>query len=145
VVNYGVPIHLSQWLEENQLSLDLDDADARRETVKQLGEDLSQAIHGLIPVMPVSLLAHVLLEQESGISEWQLKSAAMALGERIGAAGFCVAIEDNEEDRAFTLGIYRLTKRRLVEVDASGSLRVNSNATAVLEYYANSLPKTGVT
>lgn len=142
VVNYGAPLHLSQWLEENQRSLDPDDANGRRETINQLGEDLSQAIDGLIPVMPVSLLAHVLLEQASGISEWQLKSAAIALGERIGAAGFCVAIEDNDEDRAFTLGIYRLTKRRLVEVDASGSLRVNSNAKAVLEYYANSLPKT---
>ncbi len=69
-VEFGEPVSLNQWQHDRNLNL-AEMADApRREAVTWLAEDLANTIQGMIPVLPVPILATVLLQgSEAKFSE----------------------------------------------------------------------------
>ena len=140
MVNYGRPLSLSRWLKTTGQSLDPAEPQLRRETVASLGETLTESIESLIPVLPVSLVAQVLLQTPEGISELQLKRDALALAERLREASVTVALDVNEEERALSQAMYLLLKRRQLELASDGRLLPMADAGPLLLYYRNAIP-----
>ena len=140
MVNYGRPLSLSRWLKTTGQSLDPAEPQLRRETVASLGETLTESIESLIPVLPVSLVAQVLLQTPGGISELQLKRDALALAERLREASVTVALDVNEEERALSQAMYLLLKRRQLELASDGRLLPMPDAGPLLLYYRNAIP-----
>jgi glycerol-3-phosphate O-acyltransferase len=141
VANFGSPLSLSQWQAATGQPLNVADAQLRRERIGILGEELAAKIEALIPVLPVALLSHVLLEMgEQGIPELQLKRDALALAERIQQQAVTVVLDKNDEERSLSQGLYLLLKRGQVELGGDGRLRVNATGKPLLEYYRNGIP-----
>lgn len=141
VANFGKPLSLAQWEASTNRSIATAEAPQRRECVTELGNEIAQNIQSLIPVLPISLLAHGLLQVgQAGISELQLKRQALEHVEQLRQRNVLVALQENEENRDFDQALYRLLRRQLVELGADNCLRPAKQGKALLEYYRNSIP-----
>jgi glycerol-3-phosphate O-acyltransferase len=141
VANFGKPLSLEQWQASTNRSIAMADPLHRRECVTELGGEIAEHIQSLIPVLPNSLLAHGLLQAgEAGISELQLKRLALEHVEQLRRRGVLVALQANEENRAFDQALYSLLRRKLIELGADNRLRSTKQGVRLLQYYSNSIP-----
>jgi glycerol-3-phosphate O-acyltransferase len=138
-VNFGKPMSMREHARANQVDFrTLDDA-SRRSAVARVGAMLMQQIGGVVPVLPVPLVATVMLgEPTRAMSELELKAAVQSLMQRIEALGAHVYVPRTDRDYALTVGLRMLTLRHLV-LEEGGLYRINADETAVLSYYANSI------
>ena len=141
VANFGAPLSLARWELASGVVLSSENADQRRAGITRLGETLRAEIERLIPILPISLLAAVLLQAKSGgIAEIRLKQQVLALAEGLRSAGAPVMLPAGREDRAFNDAIYLLLKRRLIELGADGCLRATERGLPLMAYYRNAIP-----
>ena len=137
-VNFGAPVSLRSWLVERRVDLrDLSKED-RFKQVAALAEDLMGEIGGLIPVLPVALVATVMLREQRPLDELELKAAVHGLIGRLESAKARVYIPRGNRDYAVTVGLRMLALRRLI-VDNEGFYQLVESETPVLRYYANSI------
>jgi glycerol-3-phosphate O-acyltransferase len=116
----------------------LGDAD-RRIAVTRLGDTLMRRISQVIPVLPVSLVACVLVRAfGTPLSELELKSRALALISILEQRGARIYIPRQDQDYAIGVGLRMLTLRRLV-VETEGLFAVLPAELPVLAYYANAI------
>lgn len=145
VANFGTPLSLARWELSSGVVLASENADQRRAGITRLGDTLRAQIECLIPILPISLLAAVMLEADAGgIAEKHLKQQALALGETLRSAGAPVMVPPGREDREFADAIYMLLKRRVTELCADGRIRATARGRPMLAYYRNSIPGTAV-
>ena len=98
-----------------------------------------EAIAGIIPVLPVSLVATVFLRNRgAGWSELELKSAIYDLIMRLEQAGAHVYVPRGDLDYAIGVGLRMLLLRRIVQ-EEDDLYRANPAELALLEYYANAI------
>jgi glycerol-3-phosphate O-acyltransferase len=138
-VNFGTPLSMRAWCREQAIHFpDLAD-DARHEAVLRVAERLMSDIGSLVPVLPVSLVASLMVEApERAWSEFDLKAAAHARMRELEAAGAHIYIPRRDQDYAVTVGLRMLTLRRLVRED-DGLFMAVPDAGEVLAYYANAI------
>jgi glycerol-3-phosphate O-acyltransferase len=141
VANFGRPLSLLEWQAEFGGALSSEDPQLRRQQVTRLGEDLKARIAELIPVLPVSLIADVLLAAGAdGLAELELKQRALARAAELRHAAVPVILNVNGEDHAFSQALLLLWRRRALELANDGRLRVCAAAGPLLEYYRNAIP-----
>jgi glycerol-3-phosphate O-acyltransferase len=138
-VNFGTPVSMREWCTLNRLHFpDLAEADRRRE-VTRVAEHLMQGIARIVPVLPVSLLASLLVhDPQRRWSELELKAAMHERMAQMQAGGAHAYIPRQDQDYAFGVGLRMLVLRRIV-VENDGLFSVAGDAQHVLAYYANAI------
>jgi glycerol-3-phosphate O-acyltransferase len=139
-VNFGTPVSLRQWCQARSLDFRALEKEPRFRAVETLTLHLMQEIGAVVPVLPVSLVASVVLAvPQKRFTVLALKAAALRLMERFEAAGAHLYLPRHDRDYAFETGLRMLTLRRLVMRDANGLLGAAPGELAVLRYYANAI------
>ena len=128
-VSFGTPLSLSEFLEGD-----------REDQVEALGEELSRRIGAVVPVLPVSLICHVLLGQAGPISTIDLKLRAADELARLDAAGAHSHIPRADLDYAVEVGLRMLILRRIVSEDERGVF-ASPDESPLLAYYANAIAR----
>lgn len=138
-VNFGTPLSMRAWCRERQLHFPQLDDEGRHAAVVQVAERLMTDIGSVVPVLPVSLVASLMVEApERAWSEFDLKAAAHMRMRELEAGGAHIYIPRQDQDYAFTVGLRMLTLRKLVG-EADGLFSVAPDAGEVLAYYANAI------
>ena len=114
------------------------DKDKRFEIIGRLAHDVMDEIARLVPVLPVSLIANVLVEAEAPIDELELKVRAGALMAHFEAKGANLYEPRDDRDYAFHVGLRMLALRHLVE-ERDGLFAAVPRERPLLAYYANSV------
>jgi len=138
-VNFGTPISMRTHARAHGLHFPgLDDA-TRRVEVSAVAARLMEAVGRVIPVLPVSLVAGILMrEPERALSELELKAAVHARMRALEALGARLYIPREDQDYAFGVGLRMLTLRHIVLEDG-GLFRPAPDQLEVLGYYANAI------
>ena len=138
-VNFGAPISLRAYVREHELDFPALDDEARRAPVERFGGRLMDKISGIVPVLPVSLVATVLLRRpDAHWSELELKSAASSLMEKLMESGAHIHVPRADRDYAIGVGLRMLTLRHVV-LEEDGLYRLNLDDLGLIAYYANAI------
>jgi glycerol-3-phosphate O-acyltransferase len=135
-VSFGTPLSAKAWLAARGLDPRSVDRGARFAAVEDLARDLMARIARVIPVLPVSLVASVLVDApERAWSELELKSEVLARWRALESAGTYVHVPRGDQDYAVSVGLRMLTLRHLV-LDEDGLYRPAAGELPLLRYYA---------
>jgi len=140
-VNFGGLISARDWLAVHAGPAgDLRglDKEQRFEIVGRLARDVMKEIARLIPVLPVSLIATVLLEADQPLDELELKVRASDLVVHFEMRGAKLYLPRGDRDYAFHVGLRMLTLRRLVE-ESDGLFVAVATDRPLLAYYSNAI------
>lgn len=137
-VNFGTPISMQRYLAERGLDFRAMDKEERSAHLERLGAELMEHIGGVVPVLPVPLVATAILGAGVPISELELKARCYRLLEELEAAGAHVYIPRRDQDYAIVAGLRMLTMRHLVE-EKDGLFAACPEERTALAYYANSI------
>ena len=141
-VNFGAPVSARDWLAANASDCGGDlrplDRERRFEAIGRLATDIMAAVARIVPVLPVSLIATVLIEAEGPIDELELKGRVGRLTARFEAAGAKLYVPRGDRDYAFHVGLRMLVLRRLV-AEADGRFAAVPAERPLLAYYANAI------
>ncbi|MDO8975160.1 1-acyl-sn-glycerol-3-phosphate acyltransferase [Reyranella sp.] len=142
-VNFGGPISARGWLAAHGGPRGGDlrtlDKEQRFEVIGRLANDVMDEIARLVPVLPVSLMATVLLEAEGPLDELELKVRASDLIAHFEARGAKLYLPRGDRDYAFHVGLRMLSLRHLLEETGDGLFSVVATERPVLAYYANAI------
>ena len=138
-VNFGSPLSMKERLGETAIDPRRIGRDDRFAMVEELAGDLMTMIGNVIPVLPVSVVATVVLQAgEEGIGELEIKAGSFELIERLESAGAHVYMPRWDQDYAVSVGLRMLRSRHLVE-DTGAGYRPVEIQLPVLSYYARSI------
>jgi glycerol-3-phosphate O-acyltransferase len=138
-VGFGHPLSLRAYLNDRAIDLRALPAEQRHLEIGRLGERLMRQVGRVVPVLPVSLVATVVLAGgERGLSSLELKGNVYDLIQRLGLAGAHVHIPRQDQEYAVDVGLRMLILRRLVVLEG-GVYRANPAERALLAYYANAI------
>src|SRR3954464_5478588 len=141
-VNLGRLISAREWLAAHAGSPGGDlrglDKDRRFEVIGRLAGCVMAEVARLVPVLPVSLIATVLLEAEGPLDEFELKLRAGKLMTEFEAQGAKLYVPRADRDYAIQVGLRMLALRRLVE-ERDGLFSPVAEEGPLLTYYANSI------
>ena len=125
-VSFGAPLSLNEYAAGGEVD------------VEALGETLMQRVGSVVPVLPVSLVATVLLEAAGALSPLELKAKTAGLIAALKTGGAHLHIPRGDDDYAVDVGLRMMRMRRLI-VEDEGGLRANPDEATVLQYYANAI------
>ncbi len=138
-VNFGAPVSMRTYCASRGIDFHKLDATSRKEAIAALGSHLMAAVGGVVPVLPVPLVAAVFLAHgEAGLSELELKADVNELIERLEAVGAHTYVPRKDLDYAVGVGLRMLTMRHLVE-EKDGLYTPSRVELPLLRYYANSI------
>ena len=138
-VNFGKPISMRDYAARGGIDFPRLPDDARHREVERVAALIMRAITEVIPVLPVSLVATVILARRGGgWSELELKSAVHDLIMRLETSGAHVYIPRGDLDYAIGVGLRMLLLRHIIE-ERDGVYGANPADTALLAYYANAI------
>jgi len=137
-VNFGSPISMRGYLGDRGLDLRHLSREERMGHLERLGTELMAAIGGVIPALPVPLVATVLGQASEPLSELELKARTYRLMQELEAAGAHVYVPRRDQDYAIDAGLRMLTQRHLVE-ERDGLYVARPEEMHVLRYYAHSI------
>ncbi len=142
-VNFGGPISARGWLAAHGGPTGGDlralEKEQRFEVIGRLANDVMGEIARLVPVLPVSLMATILLEAEGPLDELELKVRASDLIVHFETRGAKLYLPRGDRDYAFHVGLRMLSLRHLVEETGEGLFSVVATERPVLAYYANAI------
>ncbi|MGL4490380.1 MAG: 1-acyl-sn-glycerol-3-phosphate acyltransferase [Rhizobiaceae bacterium] len=140
-VAFGKPLGLKEFMKSHGASHFEDlSLDAQSKIITDLGDVLMARIGAVIPAMPVSLVADVLLRAgDKGLDLLSLKSGVDQLIDRLEVRGISVHVPRSDRDYAVTAGLRMFTLRHLVVEDAEGLFKITKGEESLVAYYANSL------
>lgn len=138
-VNFGTPFSVRAYARERGVHFpSLSDAQ-RRDEVGIVAARLMDAIGRVIPVLPVSLVASILVRYPAhAMSELELKAAAHVRMRELEARGAHLYIPRHDQDYAFGVGLRMLILRRIV-LEEDGLFRPAPEQLETLGYYANAI------
>ena len=128
-VSFGSPVSLKGFLAARAGTLE--------EKIAALGDSLMADIGRVVPVLPVSLIASIMLE-EGSLSTIGIKGAAHRRLKAYAAQGIYSHIPRENEDYAVDVGL-RILKMRHILVETDGKYTVNPANRDLLAYYANTI------
>lgn len=137
-VSFGQPISLREHLGERQIDLRVLPVEVRAAEVERLGNRLMHAVGGLVPVLPVSLVATAILEAGEPLTLFELKGRVFAIMLALEQSGAYVHIPRHDREYAIEVGLRMLKSRHLV-VEQAASYGANPEETLLLRYYANAI------
>jgi glycerol-3-phosphate O-acyltransferase len=138
-VNFGAPVSMRAYCRERNLDFHKLPPEERKREMAALGKHLMDAVGKIVPVLPVPLIATVFVHYgDKAISELELKAQVGHLVERLQARGAHVYVPRKDFDYAINVGLRMLRLRRMVG-ERDGLYFAQSEETAILRYYANSI------
>lgn len=138
-VNFGSPLSTRSYLTQRGVDLQALGQEERWTHVAELGHKLMEAVGAVIPVLPVSLVATVVVRSaDTPLSELELKAQAYALIRDLEAQGAHLYVPRSDQDYAITVGLRMLLLRRLVRQER-GLYQAQPHELETLRYYANSI------
>jgi glycerol-3-phosphate O-acyltransferase len=138
-VNFGTPLSMRKYCREQGIDPRALSKEERFREVKTLADTLMGAVGKVVPVLPVSLVATVLLrDPEARRSELEIKAEALRLIVELEGAGAHVYIPRADQDYAVAVGVRMLTLRKLVS-EKDGMYSTLPAELPLLRYYANSI------
>ncbi|WP_366657053.1 1-acyl-sn-glycerol-3-phosphate acyltransferase [Fodinicurvata sp. EGI_FJ10296] len=136
-VNFGTPVSFRQWMTRQGHNLTPVSQHERFRIVQELTDALMKDIGDLIPVLPVSVVASVLV-REDGLTEAELRRRVRELLQQLEAGGARVYIPRRTRDYAVTVGLRQLRYRGIFD-ESDGLIRVNGADRSLVLYYANAI------
>ena len=137
-VSFGKPISLRQYVTERGIDFRMLDEARRFAETERLGEMLMRKVGEVVPALPVSLVATVVLEAGRPLSALELKGEIAELMARLTARGAHIHIPRADQDYAIEVGLRMLLLRHFV-LEENGLYRTNPREEILLRYYANSI------
>jgi glycerol-3-phosphate O-acyltransferase len=137
-VSFGKPVSLRQFVIERGIDFRMLDEQRRFAEIERLGETLMERVGQVIPALPVSLVATVMLAATKPLSALELKGKVDSLIRRLSANGAHIHIPRSDQDYAIEVGLRMLLLRHFVE-EENGLYRTNPREEIMLRYYANSI------
>jgi glycerol-3-phosphate O-acyltransferase len=138
-VNFGEPVSLRKYIAERRIDFRTLASEPRHAEIEKLGHRLMDAVGRVVPVLPVSLVATVMLEAKGEqLSLLDIKQRASSLIDELEGQGTYIHIPRADRDYAITVGLRMLTLRHMVE-EVEGNYRANPKETVLLKYYANAI------
>jgi len=137
-VSFGKPISLRQYVTERGIDFRMLDETRRFAETERLGEMLMRKVGEVVPALPVSLVATVVLEAGRPLSALELKGEIAELMARLTARGAHIHIPRADQDYAIEVGLRMLLLRHFV-LEENGLYRANPREEILLRYYANSI------
>jgi len=137
-VGFGKPVSLRQYVTERGIDFRMLDETRRFAEIERLGATLMEKVGQVVPALPVSLVATVMLAAEKPLSVLELKGEVETLIRRLIAGGAHIHIPRADQDYALEVGLRMLLLRHLVE-EENGLYRANPREDVLLRYYANSI------
>lgn len=138
-VGFGAPLSMRAYTAEQGVNFRALDRDRLFAEVEKLGVELMDRVGQVIPALPVSCVATVLMaEPDREFAELDLKAGVHSLMERLETAGAYVHVPRMDRDYAIRVGLRMLTLRHLVD-ERDGLFRVRTEERALLGYYANAI------
>jgi glycerol-3-phosphate O-acyltransferase len=138
-VNFGAPLSMKEYCALRGLDFQKLTGDARKQAIGELGRHLMSRVGGIVPVVPVPLIASVFIDnRQKPVSELELKAGVEQLIEKLEAKGAHVYIPRQDLDYAVAVGLRMLTLRRLVE-EKDGLYAPRPVELPLILYYANSI------
>jgi glycerol-3-phosphate O-acyltransferase len=139
VANFGTPVSMKRYMEENSIDFVSLDKAERIVEVKKLAGFLMDKLARIIPAVPVSLAAGAFLADPSGsLSLLEVKSHVHVQMEQLRKAGAEVYLPRQDGDYTVEVGLRMLLLRSLVS-EKDGRFSVVDGQIPLLEYYANSI------
>ncbi len=139
VVNFGTPLSMREYAQEHNIDFLKLDKEERIDKVKHLAQTLMHAVGQVVPVVPLSLVSTVFIENsEKALTETEIKSCVQRLLSELEREGLCVYIPRRDLDYTIEVGLRLLTLRHIVQED-HGSFRVEPGELKILHYYANTI------
>ena len=126
-VSFGAPLSLAAFMREREGN-----------DIEALGAELMQRVGAVVPVLPVSLVATVMLEAKGPLSTLEIKLRTQALMHALVAAGAHAHIPRGDDDYAIEVGLRMMRMRHMIE-EKDALLSANPAETALLTYYANAI------
>jgi glycerol-3-phosphate O-acyltransferase len=137
-VGFGKPVSLRQYVTERGIDFRMLDETRRFAEIERLGQTLMEKVGQVVPALPVSLVATVMLAAERPLSLLELKGEVETLIRRLIAGGAHIHIPRADQDYALEVGLRMLLLRHFVE-EENGLYRANLREEVLLRYYANSI------
>jgi glycerol-3-phosphate O-acyltransferase len=137
--NFGAPISLRQYLAYNHWDPATLDREARAARVTELAGDLMTAVGRIVPVLPVSLVARLFIDEpEREWTESEIRNRAQALQKEYESLGAHVYVPRQDPDYSVMVGLRMLLLRKLV-IGKNGRYRLVPAELPVVRYYANAI------
>jgi len=132
-VCFGKPVSLKGFLAANAGDLET--------KIATLGNALMADIGKVVPVLPVSLIASIMLDAGS-LTKIGIKAAAHKRLRAYAARDIYSHIPRADEDYAVDVGL-RMLEMRHILLEQDGVYTINAENRALLEYYANAIAHLG--
>jgi glycerol-3-phosphate O-acyltransferase len=131
-------VSLRKYVTEKAIDFRTLAPEPRHAEIEKFGTALMNAVGRVVPVLPVSLVATVMLEAEDQRSLLEIKERVSNLIGELEGQGTYVHIPRADRDYAIAVGLRMLTLRHLV-LEVDGNYRANPKELILLRYYANSI------
>jgi len=138
-VYFGTPLSMRDYIRTRGVDFRKQPKEERTEHVRRLARTLLRSVGGVIPVLPVSLVSAVFVENpEIAFSDDELKSRARELLDRLEKNGAHIYLPRRSFDYAVRVGLRMLVLRHLVQKEGD-RVRAVPAELDLLEYYANAI------
>jgi glycerol-3-phosphate O-acyltransferase len=138
-VNFGNPVSVRHYCEENSLDFKKLERSARFLEVENLADRLMEAIKQVLPALPVSLVATVMLESDpKGMRAFEVQTQVNRLIADLQGKGAHVYVSPRQPVESILNALNMLVLRRLVQ-ESQGIYRTIAAELSVLSYYANAI------
>ena len=138
-VNFGRPISMRQYSEREKIEFSQLDQSSRFDQVGKLSHRLMKEIADVVPVLPIALMSHLVLEHQSKwLSALELKTLALTRIEQLLSKGAPIKLAANASEGILSVALTMLLGRGFIE-SRDNLMRANPDALNLLRYYANSI------
>jgi glycerol-3-phosphate O-acyltransferase len=138
-VNFGNPVSVRHYCKENSLDFKKLERSARFLEVENLADRLMEAIEQVVPALPVSLVATVMLESgQKGMRAFDVQTRVNRLIADLQNEGAHVYVSPRQPVESILNALNMLVLRRLVQ-ESQGIYRTIPAELSVLSYYANAI------
>ena len=138
-VNFGNPLSVFQYCQQNAIDLSAMDQPTRFEHIEKLSHRLMGEIADVVPVLPIALMCEVIMEKQlEWCSELELKTLASQRIEQLREQGAPIKLSASACEDVLSAALTMLEGRGFIE-SRDNLIRANSEALDILNYYANSI------
>jgi glycerol-3-phosphate O-acyltransferase len=137
-VQFGSPISLRRYCENEHIDFRQYDTDGRFEKVTELADHLMLAVGRLVPALAVPLIATVVIRSDENFTELELKAQVQRRLDTLAIGGGRHLIFEAANSFALDKAIEMMIIRHLL-VERDGRYRANPDENALIEYYASSI------
>jgi glycerol-3-phosphate O-acyltransferase len=138
-VNFGPFISLREFCRQGGIDFSKLDRDVRFVHVETLCKQLMLSIENLVPILPISLVATVLIEAgEDWLSAFDVEARVNHLISKLQARGATVFVSRRSRAQNILTALNTLRLRRMV-LESDDLYRADPESLDVLAYYANAI------